>query len=30
MLIGYADLQKRLEKEGKPPIILDTLQEVNQ
>jgi len=29
MLIGYSGLQKRLEAEGKPPIILPQLQECN-
>ncbi|WWC89077.1 uncharacterized protein L201_003995 [Kwoniella dendrophila CBS 6074] len=28
MLIGYSDLKARLDKEGKPVILLDTLQEV--
>jgi hypothetical protein len=28
MLLSYPDLVKRLESQGKPPIILDILQEV--
>jgi hypothetical protein len=28
MLLGFPDLIERLEGEGKPPIILDLLQEV--
>lgn len=28
MLLGYPTLKKRLESEGKPVILLDTLQEV--
>lgn len=29
MVIGYPTLKSRLEKEGKPVIVLDILQEVN-
>lgn len=29
MLLGYPALKDRLEKEGKPVILLDILQEVN-
>ena len=29
MILGYPSLRSRLESEGKPPIILDILQEAN-
>jgi hypothetical protein len=29
MLLSYPEMLKRLETEGKPPILLDILQEVN-
>lgn len=29
MIIGYPELKSRLEAQGKPPVILDILQEVN-
>jgi len=29
MLLSYPDLVKRMEAEGKPPIILDIFQEVD-
>lgn len=30
MLLGYPGLIRRLEKAGKPPILLDIIQEANE